>query len=169
MRIRPYIESKDYEYLEKWIDDEKTHALWCANLIPYPITKADFHAFLEENAAKWADSAYVVTESNGKLTGFFCQSVNEEDNTGFLKFIIIAPDKRGTGYGKKMLKLALRYAFDITGVESVHLNVFDENSAAKHCYEQAGFIEESIAKNAFPYKNEFWSRCHMVITKNGGS
>ena len=26
MRIRPYIPDKDYEYLSKWIDDERTHA-----------------------------------------------------------------------------------------------------------------------------------------------
>ena len=39
MRIRPYIESKDYKYLKRWIDNEKIHALWCGNLISYPITK----------------------------------------------------------------------------------------------------------------------------------
>ncbi len=42
MRIRPYIESKDYESIEKWIDDEKLHALWCANLIPYLVTRINF-------------------------------------------------------------------------------------------------------------------------------
>ena len=50
MRIRPYIEDKDFEYLAKWIDDEKIHALWCANLMPYPITKENLHSFLEKNA-----------------------------------------------------------------------------------------------------------------------
>ena len=33
MRIRPYIPNKDYEYVSKWIDDERTHAFWCANLL----------------------------------------------------------------------------------------------------------------------------------------
>ena len=47
----------------------------------------------------------------------------------------------------------------------VQLNVFDEDVAAKHCYEKVGFVEESISKNAFPYKDEQWSRCHMVIRK----
>ena len=165
MRIRPYIESKDYEDIENWIDDEKTYALWCANLIPYPITKEKLHAFLERTAIEWTDSAYVATETNGKVIGFFCYSVNVDSNTGFLKFVIIDRKKRGTGCGKEMLKLALRYAFDITGVQSVRLNVFDENIAAKRCYEKIGFIEESISKNVFSYKDELWSRCHMVTTK----
>ena len=85
MRIRPYIESKDYEYLAKWVDDEKIHAMWSANLIPYPITKENLHSLLEKSAMDWTDSAYVATESDGKIIGFFCYSVNVEDNTGFLK------------------------------------------------------------------------------------
>lgn len=165
MRIRPYIEDKDFEYLAKWIDDEKIHALWCANLMPYPITKENLHSFLEKNAMEWTDSAYVATEDNGKVTGFFCYSVNVDDNSGFLKLIVVDREKRGAGYGKKMLQLALKYAFEITGVESVRINVFDRNAAAKHCYEKIGFVEESISKDIFPYKDETWNRCHMIIKK----
>lgn len=165
MRIRPYIEDKDFEYLAKWIDDEKIHALWCANLMPYPITKENLHSFLGKNAMEWTDSAYVATEDSGKVTGFFCYSVNVDDNSGFLKLIVVDREKRGVGYGKKMLQLALKYAFEITGVESVRVNVFDRNAAAKHCYEKIGFVEESISKDIFPYKDETWSRCHMIINK----
>ena len=165
MRIRPYIENKDFEYLAKWIDDEKIHALWCANLIPYPVTKENLRSFLEKSAMEWTDSAYVATEDNGKVIGFFCYSVNVDDNTGFLRLVVVDREKRGAGYGRKMLQLALKYAFDITGVELVQLNVFDGNEAAKHCYEKVGFVEESISRDVFPYKNEMWSRCHMIIKK----
>lgn len=165
MRIRPYIESRDYEYIVKWIDDEKIHALWCANLIPYPVTKENLHNFLEKDAIDWTGSAYVATEDNGQVIGFFCYSVNTDDNTGFFKLVVVDSKKRGAGYGKKMLQLALQYAFNITGVDLVHINVFSENTAAKHCYEKIGFVEESISNNIFPYKDELWSRCHMIIEK----
>ncbi len=165
MRIRPYIESRDYEKLEKWIDGERTHALWCANLVPYPMTRNSFHHYLENNAKDFADGAYVATERDEDAIGFFCYSVNDEENTGFLKFIIVDTDKRGIGCGKEMLQLALRYAFDITGVALVQLNVFDENFAAKRCYEKLGFVEDHIIKNVFPYKDELWSRCRMIIPK----
>ena len=55
--------------------------------------------------------------------------------------------------------------FNITGLDVVRLNVFDEDVAAKHCYEKVGFVEESISKNVFSYKDEQWSRCHMVVRK----
>lgn len=165
MRIRPYIESKDYEYIEKWIDDEKVHALWCAGRISYPVTKEAFHRFLEKNAIDWMDSAYVATEDCGEVIGFFCYCVNVDDNTGFFKFVIVDREKRGSGYGEEMLRLALRYAFTITGVNLVQLNVFDENIAAKRCYEKVGFVEDSVAKDVFSYKDSVWSRCHMIIEK----
>lgn len=167
MRIRPYIESKDYEYLRKWIDDERLHALWCANLVPYPITKVNLRSILDKSAIDWTDSAYVATEDSGEVIGFFCYSVNTDDNSGFLKFIMIDSSLRGKGRGKEMLKLALQYAFQITGVKSVQLNVFNENTSAKRCYEKVGFVERHVEKDVFQYKDELWSRCNMVIYIDG--
>ena len=165
MRIRPYIPNKDYEYLSIWIDNERTHAFWCANLFPYPMTPKFFHDFLETNSMDWTDSAYVATENNGQVVGFFCYSVNTEDNIGFLKFIIIDKTKRGRGYGKEMLNLALQYAFQITGAKAVQLNVFNENILAKRCYEKVGFIERKTDKDIFTYKDELWSRCNMIVSE----
>lgn len=165
MRIRPYIPDKDFEYVSKWIDNERTHAFWCANRLPYPITQQFFHDFLEKNAIDWTDSAYVATENSGQLIGFFCYSINTEDNIGFLKFVIVDKTKRGNGFGKEMLNLALQYAFQITGAKAVQLNVFNENSLAKQCYEKVGFVARNMDKNVFPFKDELWSRCNMIISK----
>ena len=144
---------------------KKIHAFWSANRFPYPITPESFHDFLEKISIEWTDSAYVATENNGQAIGFFCYSVNTEDNIGFLKFVIIDKAKRGNGYGKEMLNLAVQYAFQITGATAVQLNVFNENIAAKQCYEKAGFVERSVDKNVFAYKDELWSRCNMIILK----
>ena len=165
MRIRPYIESKDYEYLEKWIDNETLHAMWSANRLPYPLTRENLRILLEKNVEEFTDSAYVATEDNGRTVGFFCYSVNTENNAGFLKFIVVDNGKRGMGYGGKMLRLALQYAFSITGAEVVRLCVFDNNEAAKHCYEKVGFVIEESEKDAFPYHDEMWTRNRMMITK----
>lgn len=165
MRIRPYIPDKDYEQIANWIDNERTHAFWCANRLPYPMTQQSFHELLEKNAMDWTDSAYVATEDSGQVIGFFCYSVNLEDNVGFLKFVIVDKAQRGKGYGKTMLHLALQYAFQITGAKAVQLNVFSENALAKQCYEKVGFVERSIDKDTFSYKDELWSRCNMIISR----
>ena len=166
MRIRPYIPNRDYEYIARWIDNEKTHAFWCANRLPYPVTPESFHDFLEKNSMDWTESAYAATEDNGQIVGFFCYSVNIENDIGFLKFIIIDKTKRGQGYGKEMLNLALQYAFQITNAKAVQLNVFNENAAAKQCYEKVGFVERNVDENTFAFQDELWSRCNMIVSRD---
>ena len=165
MRIRPYIDHKDHESIKTWITDERTHAMWCANLISYPLEKDNFTKVMQEIAGKFGDSPYVATSDDGQLVGFFCYSVNLETNEGMLKFIMIDPKYRGKGYGREMLKLAVKYAFEITNVQAVQLNVFPENTRAKRCYESVGFRERKTDKNAFIYKDESWDRCNMIITR----
>ena len=151
--------------MQNWVADEREHALWCANLIPYPMTAKKLQDVLEKDAHDWGGCAYVATEDDGKLVGFFVMAVDVSNNSGYLKFVIVDNKLRGNGYGTQMIKLMLKYAFDIAGVSSVQLNVFDTNDKAKKCYSNIGFIEDSIVKNAFTYKEESWGRSHMVITK----
>ena len=48
MRLRPYIKSKDFKFIAGWIDNERNHALWCANNYPHPITAEAFHSFYQK-------------------------------------------------------------------------------------------------------------------------
>lgn len=165
MRLRPYFNELDYAYLKKWINDERVHALWCAGLIDYPLAKENLNSILKIDTGKWGEYAYMAQENDGTPVGFFCYSVNHGDNTGFLRFVAVDPQLRGKGYGTQMIKLALKYAFDITGVSAVRMNVFDVNNAARKCYEKAGFKMTSIEEHAFRYQEESWGRCGMTAVK----
>lgn len=165
MRLRPFIASKDFDIIKNWIADERTHAMWCANLIAYPIEKENFESVMTEAATRFGDSPYVATMEDGKVVGFFCYSVNLDSNEGMLKFVMVDPAQRGKGLGKEMLQLAVEYAFNISKTDAVHLNVFPENTRAKKCYESVGFVERQTELNAFSYKDESWGRCNMIIRK----
>lgn len=149
MRIRPYIPNKDYEYVSKWIDDERTHAFWCANLFPYPVTPESFHDFLEKISAKWTDSAFVATENNGQAVGFFCYSVNPEDNTGFLKFVII--DKIG---GNSMNFLSITSSDDMWK---------EVSQFAQNCSWRAG---KSLSQNMSDNTFTDWERVIVALHEN---
>ena len=57
-----------------------------------------------------------------------------------LGFILVDEKKRGKGYGKEMLSLAIRYAFEELNTDAITIGVFEENIAAKALYEKLGFI-----------------------------
>lgn len=165
MRIRPYIATKDFEIIRTWIIDERTHAMWCANLIEFPIDKANFESVLQHDANQYTGSPYVATTDDGTVIGFFCYSSNLDTNEGMLKFVMINDKYRNKGYGREMILLAIKYAFEIAKVDVVQLNVFSENSKAKACYINSGFEERRTDDNVFKYKDESWGRCNMIIRK----
>jgi len=165
MQIRPY-KSLDFDTIKTWITDERSHALWCADLIPYPLQKHIFEKTLKELSLKSNDTPFVATNDDGVIVGFFCSAVNCSAKEGKLKFIIISPEFRGKGYGKKMVTLTVKNIFDNGLADIVQLNVFCNNERAKNCYLSVGFSERSITKNAFCFNNEIWARCNMVIKNN---
>jgi RimJ/RimL family protein N-acetyltransferase len=165
LRIRPYLDCKDFEAIKNWITDERTHAFWCAGHTDFPLEKEDFSTLLKEIAEMFGDAPYVATTDEGEVVGFFCYGLNCEKNEGMLKFVMVDGSKRGQGIGKEMIKLAVKYAFEITKADTVQLNVFPENERAKKCYESIGFVERNTTLDCFKFKDESWSRCNMVIGK----
>lgn len=162
MRLRGYIEEIDFPLVQKWVEEERVHALWCAGRFGYPLDRDNFREVLTKNAEEWQDCPYIVTEDDGRQIGFFTYNINTEENYGFLKFIVLDGNLRGQGYGTRMIQFVSRFAFEITGVSQLRLNVFDVNGAAAGCYRKAGFYEESREKDVFAFQGEVWGRCHMI-------
>lgn len=162
MRLRGYIEDIDFTLLQKWLEDERIHALWCAGRFKYPLDRQDFREVLRVNAGQWQDCPYTVTEDDGRPIGFCTYNVNCAENYGFLKFIVLDSGLRGRGYGTRMIQLLSGFAFEITGVSELRINVFDVNRVAVGCYRRAGFAEEDRERDAFVFRDESWGRCHMI-------
>ena len=103
---------------------------------------------------------------NGVLTAFdesgvvghlILRFTDEEQQTIRFGFVIVDDAKRGKGYGKEMLRLALKYAFEILHVHKVTLGVFENNSPAYYCYISVGFTEIGEEQNEYcQIKNEKW-------------
>lgn len=164
MRLRPY-RAADFHYIQKWIGDERTHALWCANRLPWPVTLEVFEGMLEDSEREWGGCGYTLTEDSGLPVGFLVYSINDVENSGFASYIVVDSSLRGKGYGTLMLKLLLEYAFSITNVDLLRLNVFNVNERAKRCYEKAGFQKDSFTAEALKYEGEVWGRYLMLAKR----
>ena len=60
MKLREYLPSKDFDNIKSWIDDERTHAMWCAGRFEYPLEKENFEAVLEDMHSKWGDTPFMM-------------------------------------------------------------------------------------------------------------
>ncbi len=165
MKLRKFEIDNDFESVKNWVTDERTHAMWCANLIKYPLSEEHMAEIMTVAADRFDDVPYVAISDNGRVEGFFCYSYNNVTKEGMLKFVVVDPAVRGKGVAQKMLRLAVEQAFENPEAEGVQLNVFSENPGAMRCYEKAGFVERKLTPDAFAYKDETWCRCNMVYNR----
>ena len=165
MRLRKYVADKDFDVIKTWITEPRAHAMWCANIFSYPLSKENMDEMLSFAASKYGDSPFIAESDDGAQVGFFCYHTNMETGEGMLKFVVVNPEFRGKGAAGEMLKLVKKYAFNEAGAQALHLNVFPENPRAKRCYEKAGFVERDLTENAFEYEGEVWGRLNMIIRK----
>ncbi|NLZ34753.1 MAG: GNAT family N-acetyltransferase [Clostridiales bacterium] len=165
IRLRPYKKS-DAEYIMKWFTDKKAFTQWCADNFTYPLTKEQleyyYHKY-EKDENAWIISA--LNEEGIPVGHFLMRLADYKKESIHLGFIIVDSKIRGKGYGKEMVSLAVKYAFDILKVKRVTLGVFDNNPAAHNCYKSLGFIEEKYNENTFIYGNEKWGIYNMAIEK----
>ena len=82
-------------------------------------------------------------------------------------FIIVDPEARGKGYGKEMIRLALKYAFEVLGMKRATLGVYEQNPSAKACYEAVGFTVKEYVADYLIYKGATHAAYEMEAVSHG--
>lgn len=81
-----------------------------------------------------------------------------------LGFVIVDDQRRGNGYGKEMLSLAVQYAFDFLKVKKISLGVFENNKAAIKCYESCGFKKVKLENTeSYHCMGDVWNCIEMEL------
>ena len=165
LRIRAY-QPEDFAVIQSWVKDERTHALWSAGHMPWPLTAEGFAANLAQGVWDWGDQAFVCEDRQKHLVGFFLCSHNAQKSESFAKYVLVDPAQRGRGVGTQMMRLLVKHALESNGASAVRLNVFDANPSALRCYQKAGFETIGTAPNAYQYQSESWGRIAMSVKKH---
>ncbi|MBQ8913259.1 MAG: GNAT family N-acetyltransferase, partial [Lachnospiraceae bacterium] len=102
-------------------------------------------------------------DEKGTQVGHFIIRYPKEDDDSTVRFgfVIVDPEIRGKGYGSKMLRLGIQYVKDHMDVNRIDLGVFEDNAAAKRCYEAVGFKEYGLRKCVMPIGT--WNCIDMEI------
>lgn len=149
LRLRPY-KKCDAEHIVRWIKDEVAFRKWSADRYDkYPITAEDINA--KYTQTENSDSFFEMTAfDESGVAGHLTMRFTDDDKSVLrFGFVIVDDSKRGMGYGKEMLKLALKYAFEIIKAENVTLGVFENNEPAYRCYKSVGFEDVKIEKDVY--------------------
>lgn len=149
MRLRPY-KSGDAEKIAGWLKDETVYLKWGGKMFgdfPVSAEMIDDKYKLKNGDCAEADNFYPWTafdDEHGIIGHFIMRYVNGDNKTLRFGWVIVDDTKRGTGFGKRMLKAGLHYAFELYGAETVTIGVFENNEPAHKCYRSVGFTDTAV-------------------------
>ena len=166
LRLRPY-KSCDSKIIESWIQDKDVFLKWGGEHFgEYPVSAQviDDKYRLNNGDCEEADNFYpwIAFDEENRVVGHFIMRYLNGNNK-LLRFgwVIVDDSIRGKGYGTEMLRLGLKYAFEILSVDKVTIGVFENNELAHRCYQKVGFEDREIV-DAEP-----WKIIEMAIDKRG--
>lgn len=166
LRLRPY-KACDATAIVSWIGDETAFRKWCADRYDrYPITAEDINRHYASLAD--SDSFYQMTafDETGVVGHMIMRFTDEKKSVLRFGFIIVDSKKRGMGYGKQMLQLAIQYAFDILKAARITLGVFENNAPAYHCYKAAGFRDVALEEPEYYHVlNQDWKCLELALDR----
>ena len=169
LKLRHY-KPCDANSIISWIKDEDALRKWSSDRFgDYPITSEDINnKYINNNGdCIEPDNFYPLTafDDDGVVGHLILRYTDEAKKVIRFGFVIVDDTKRGKGYGKQMLTLAIKYAFDIFGAEKITLGVFDNNQPAYFCYKAVGFVETGEEEFCQLFGKQ-WRIVEMEINKN---
>lgn len=164
MRLRPY-KSCDAKNIEKWIKDKEVFLKWGgerfgvfpidASVIDDKYRQKNGDCIEEDNFYPWT----AIDEDNNMVGHFIMRYTDGNNRQLRFGWVIVDDSMRGKGYGKQMLILGLKYAFEILGAEKVTIGVFENNAPAHLCYKKVGFADMETVES------KPWNIVEMEIMK----
>lgn len=157
LRLRPY-HIKDAGTILSWTEDERAFYKWTAGVLgEYPLSAEQFHSVSDL-------MAFTAIEDDDTVGFFTMRRPTASFDELRFGFVIVDPDKRGKGYGKRMLRLGLIYAKEIFGAKKVTLGVFRNNEPAYHCYKATGF-QDVVSDETETYQvlGEVWDCLELEV------
>lgn len=112
------------------------------------------------------DARYFVSETEWNEVQAYAilRGINENSRAIELKRIVVAVPERGLG--RRMLKELMRIAFRELGAHRLYLDVYEDNSRARHLYESLGFQYEGLMREAARREDSWCNLCLMSMLES---
>ncbi len=109
-------------------------------------------AGLQQLLAESQRARIFVVRHEGKIIGFCCVqlviSTSQGSYSAWIEDVIVAKDFRGQGIGKALLNHTINWAKQ-QGATRAQLLVDNQNTAAIHFYQKAGWLETQLGVRQF--------------------
>ena len=162
LRLRTY-KNSDAQKIVGWLTEEDAFQKWAAGRLQWPLSVEQFQRFAAAQLEEERTCLVTALDEWGEPVGLLCMTkANYENNSIHFCHIVVSNKSRGKGYGSQMLRLAVQYAIDLLQMRRITLRVFENNQAARRCYQKVGFREEAYYPAAMEYNGVAWPAYDMA-------
>jgi ribosomal protein S18 acetylase RimI-like enzyme len=100
------------------------------------------------------------------IAGFVRGNRTKTRHRGEIVSMYVNPDFHGQKTGENLLRAIVKAAFELDGIEQVHLSVVADNVAAARLYERIGFETFGMQENYFKLGEKYWNQRFMQLMRD---
>lgn len=128
--------NSDASVLAELLKNEETYALICGNKYgAYPVSEQDIINYYSSLSGACPMTAFFENRAVGHIL------IVKNGQSVLFGSVAIDSAERGKGFGKEMLKEAVKFSFEKLNAREVIIGVFEENFGALSLYKSLGFAE----------------------------
>ena len=131
------VEKSDVDVIAQWPRSMEEVRWWAGESMGWPVTPEAIGAWARE-----ADDRAFILGHDGLAAAYGELWLNREENEVELARLIVRPELRGLGVGRRLVSALVGEARS-AGFSNIFLRVVAQNHAARACYTGAGFSEVS--------------------------
>ncbi len=166
-----YFEESDFNQLIEWINSEDLIQQWSGGMFNYPLTTESMQWYLSDVNDMTTSTAFVYkvidTDANKVIGHISLGGMSKKNKYARITRVLIGDtESKGKGYCKQMIQAILKIGFEEMGLHRIELGVYDFNTAAIKCYQNAGLSIEGISRDCLLYKDTYWSLVNMSILES---
>jgi RimJ/RimL family protein N-acetyltransferase len=165
MQLIPF-SPQHFSTLASWFPSEAAIIQWGGPKLYYPLDLPQMEAMLVERQCDPPSRLCWMAVLDNTLIGHIQLAFDWPHGNVSVGRVAIAPEQRGHGYAKPMLKLVLAEAFSYSQIMRLELNVYSFNLPAIRTYEQVGFIYEGTRRSSIAVNGERWDTNLMSILRS---
>jgi RimJ/RimL family protein N-acetyltransferase len=141
--LRP-ARSADAKEMARWFTDLVSLATWGGPEVRFPLTEGQLARWIAEGANEKPRICFTAVDGADRPVGHVQFLRDPAIHWARLGRFGIAPELRGTGFGRALFDHAVRHAFTVLDVEHLALAVLPANDRARRLYLRAGFRDEGV-------------------------
>jgi RimJ/RimL family protein N-acetyltransferase len=171
IELQPF-NKRDFRKLIDEITDARFLLQWAGPEYTFPLDVAQLSDTLEKTIGR--KPSYQVFKAirldTSETVGHIqLMDIDYKTASCVLGRVLIFPRYRGNGFGKTMVRKAVKFAFENLNLAEVTLGVYDFNTPAINTYKNIGFFEYQFSKGARQFQNESWNFIRMKLNKHNWS